>query len=121
VIEAVTTDTPSPVLNRCATPTTPPALVSPASLAEIALTVAGRPRDWLSLVRYQTGQRWYKRLAWDEVHELWVLSWLPGQGTGFHDHGSSAGAFAVASGWLVEQAAPGGCRSRRGERCHPEQ
>jgi hypothetical protein len=107
VIEVVTIDTPSPILSRCATPTTPPTLLSPASLAEIALTVARRPREWLSLVRYQTGQRWYRRLAWDEGHELWLLSWLPGQRTGFHDHGRSAGAFAVASGWLVEQAAPG--------------
>jgi hypothetical protein len=31
-----------------------------------------------------------------------VISWLPGQGTGFHDHGGSAGAFAVVWGTLLE-------------------
>lgn len=34
---------------------------------------------------------------------MWVISWLPGQGTGFHDHGESAGAFAVAFGSLEER------------------
>jgi hypothetical protein len=29
------------------------------------------------------------------------LSWLPGQATGFHDHGGSAGAFAVVWGTLL--------------------
>jgi hypothetical membrane protein len=35
-------------------------------------------------------------------HEVWVISWLPGQATGFHDHGGSAGAFAVVWGTLME-------------------
>jgi rhodanese-related sulfurtransferase len=35
-------------------------------------------------------------------HDIWVISWLPGQSTGFHDHGESAGAFVVATGTLEE-------------------
>jgi predicted metal-dependent enzyme (double-stranded beta helix superfamily) len=31
-----------------------------------------------------------------------VLTWLPGQSTGLHDHGGSAGAFAVLEGTLDE-------------------
>jgi rhodanese-related sulfurtransferase len=31
-----------------------------------------------------------------------LISWLPGQGTGFHDHGGSSGAFAVVLGTLEE-------------------
>jgi rhodanese-related sulfurtransferase len=31
-----------------------------------------------------------------------VISWLPGQSTGFHDHGESSGAFVVATGILEE-------------------
>jgi len=31
-----------------------------------------------------------------------LLSWLPGQRTGIHDHGGSAGVFAVADGSLRE-------------------
>jgi len=35
-----------------------------------------------------------------------VISWLPGQSTGFHDHGESAGAFVVATG-VLEEHRPG--------------
>jgi rhodanese-related sulfurtransferase len=38
------------------------------------------------------GERWYER---SDTHEVWAISRMPGQGTGFHDHGGSAGAFAV--------------------------
>ena len=82
--------------------------VSPAQLAQITLRIAEHPGQWLSLVRYDPVRRWYQRLARDEDHEIWLLSWLPGQHTGFHDHGTSAGAFAVARGFLVERAASGG-------------
>ena len=34
--------------------------------------------------------------------EVWLISWLPGQSTGFHDHGGSAGAFGVVWGALDE-------------------
>jgi Cysteine dioxygenase type I len=37
-----------------------------------------------------------------------VISWLPGQATGFHDHGGSAGAFAVVWGTLMERRVAGG-------------
>jgi hypothetical protein len=82
--------------------------VSPARLAQITLRIAEHPGKWLSLVRYDPVRRWYQRLARDEEHEIWLLSWLPGQHTGFHDHGTSAGAFAVAHGLLSERAASGG-------------
>ena len=38
--------------------------------------------------------------------EVWLISWLPGQSTGFHDHGVSAGAFGVVWGELDESVAP---------------
>lgn len=34
---------------------------------------------------------------------MWLLSWLPGQGTPLHDHGASAGAFLVVRGALTER------------------
>jgi predicted metal-dependent enzyme (double-stranded beta helix superfamily) len=37
---------------------------------------------------------------------VWLISWLPGQSTGFHDHGSSAGAFGVVWGALDECVVP---------------
>jgi predicted metal-dependent enzyme (double-stranded beta helix superfamily) len=38
-----------------------------------------------------------------EQREVWLLSWLPGQGTDLHDHGPASGAFAVAAGTLTER------------------
>jgi predicted metal-dependent enzyme (double-stranded beta helix superfamily) len=82
--------------------------VGPAQLARITSGIAGAPGQWLSLVRYDTSKRWYRRILLNEQYEVWLLSWLPGQQTGFHDHGPSAGAFAVVLGRLRERAAPSG-------------
>jgi hypothetical protein len=39
--------------------------------------------------------------------QAWLLTWLPGQQTGWHDHGGSAGAFLVVSGLLREDTVAG--------------
>src|SRR5215475_4313259 len=89
--------------------TAPPAVpVRAALLGEIALAIAAQPGQWASLVRYTAERRWYRRLTLDEVHEVWLLSWLPGQCTGFHDHAASAGAFTVIRGALRERTATAG-------------
>ncbi len=92
------------------------ALVSPAGLAEIVCAIAGRPDRWLDLLRFEADDRWYVRLERSEGHEVWLLTWLPGQQTGFHDHGESAGAFAVASGCLTEEAAATGQAAAAGRK-----
>ncbi|MGH3376872.1 MAG: cysteine dioxygenase [Actinoallomurus sp.] len=79
-------------------------------LAEIARSVADRPEDWLHRVRLSADGRWYERLRHDADHEVWLISWLPGQATGFHDHGESEGAFTVVLGSLEERE-PGGART----------
>lgn len=81
------------------------ARISPAGLAWIVRHTAKRQELWRDLVKFEAAERWYLRLSRDDAHEVWLLSWLPGQQTGFHDHGASAGAFAVASGRLTERAA----------------
>ncbi|TQS43589.1 cysteine dioxygenase [Cryptosporangium phraense] len=64
--------------------------------------------DWASIVRYDVDQRWYGRLEVPELPvEAWLLSWWPGQRTGLHDHGGSAGAFAVVRGRLREDTPAG--------------
>ncbi len=82
-----------------------PAALSPRQLAEQVRLVAATPRDWMSRVRLSPDERWYERTHADEHYEVWLISWLPGQGTGFHDHGGSAGAFGVVWGALEEHQA----------------
>lgn len=84
-------------------------------LAEIARTLADRPQEWVHRVRLNADGRWYERLHADDDHEVWLISWLPGQATGFHDHGDSRGAFAVALGSLDEHQEHGARTVRAGE------
>jgi rhodanese-related sulfurtransferase/mannose-6-phosphate isomerase-like protein (cupin superfamily) len=74
---------------------------TPQELAAIVLRFASSD-GWMERVRLCTGSRWYERLYHDQNHDIWVISWLPGQSTGFHDHGESSGAFLVATGTLEE-------------------
>jgi quercetin dioxygenase-like cupin family protein len=79
-------------------------------LAEIAKSLADRPEQWLHRVRLSADGRWYERLHHDDDHEVWLISWLPGQATGYHDHGESEGAFTVVLGSLEERE-PGETRT----------
>jgi predicted metal-dependent enzyme (double-stranded beta helix superfamily) len=81
------------------------AAISPGGLARIVRQTVERPELWRPLVRFEADERWYARISSGDEHEVWLLTWLPGQQTGFHDHGESRGAFTVASGCLTEQAA----------------
>ncbi|HEU5416916.1 MAG TPA: hypothetical protein VFV41_04445 [Streptosporangiaceae bacterium] len=91
--------------------------VSPARLGQIVRAIAARPGQWRPAVRFRAGHRWYGRLGPPDpeaAYEVWLLSWLPGQQTGFHDHGGAAGAFAIADGELQERAARAGRSQVRG-------
>src|SRR5215813_6895132 len=82
-------------------------LLGARQLADLVRRLAANPADWLGRVRLNPQGRWYERIHLDDTHEVWVISWLPGQGTGFHDHGGSAGAFAVVWGTLTERRVVG--------------
>ena len=82
--------------------------VGDVRLGRLVLDLAASPQRWLHLVEYDPARRWYQRLLREEDREVWLLSWLPGQRTGFHDHGRSAGAFTVVQGCLRERTAPRG-------------
>lgn len=69
---------------------------------EVAEAFARRPDDWPLAPRFDPAGRWYHRLAVGDGYEVWLLTWLPGQGTDLHDHGGSSGAFTVVSGHLTE-------------------
>jgi predicted metal-dependent enzyme (double-stranded beta helix superfamily) len=72
--------------------------------------------QWLDRVMFSADERWFSRLDLTQDYEIWLLSWLPGQHTGLHDHGEAAGAFAVAQGELLETLAKPGSRQLRRRR-----
>jgi rhodanese-related sulfurtransferase/mannose-6-phosphate isomerase-like protein (cupin superfamily) len=78
---------------------------TPDELANIVSLFASSD-GWLDRVQLRAEHRWYERLYHGRDHDIWVISWMPGQSTGFHDHGASSGAFVVAIG-ILEEHRPG--------------
>jgi Cysteine dioxygenase type I len=79
-------------------------LWTPSELAALTGRVAGELGGQLhAILRFDTDQRWWARLALTDGVELWLLSWLPGQHTEPHDHAGAAGAFTVLRGELFEE------------------
>ena len=76
---------------------------TPRELRDLTATVAAElTTPLLDALHYGHSRRWWARLALTGGVEVWLLSWLPGQGTGPHDHGGAAGAFTVLLGELSE-------------------
>src|SRR4051795_13346211 len=73
----------------------------------LAARYAATPEDWPVAPRFNPVDRWYHRIAIADDHEVWLLTWLPGQSTDLHDHGGSSGAFTVLTGTLTEDTASG--------------
>ena len=75
-------------------------------LAAEVRRLTATPAEWVARVRLDPEGRWYERIIAGDGYEVWLISWLPGQSTGFHDHGGSAGAFGVVWGALDECVVP---------------
>jgi hypothetical protein len=73
------------------------------TLSGIVDTIILRPDIWEPLATRPEGERVARLLTRDEQIEVWVISWADGHDTGFHDHGGSTAAVAVARGELVEE------------------
>jgi predicted metal-dependent enzyme (double-stranded beta helix superfamily) len=71
-------------------------------LVAVAQGIARRPELWQPLTHSDTEQRRYELVYEDDRMDAWVLSWMPGQGTGFHDHYISGVGLCVAAGSVVE-------------------
>ena len=84
-----------------------------AELRETLLAFAARPESWRPLVRHDPGERTYVLLHRDERMELYVVCWMPGHDTGFHDHDGACGAVAVAEGKIREERPFWRCAPRR--------
>jgi hypothetical protein len=80
-----------------------PDMARPGGPASLAMTLAADPTRWRPLVDYRADTRWCRLLERTAQHEVWLLSWLSGQGTDLHDYGPASGAFAIAAGTLTER------------------
>ena len=72
------------------------------ALSALTRSIAARPELWRPLVRFQESGRWWTRLDGPPDVDVWLLTWLPSQGTELHDHGASSAAFTVVAGTLTE-------------------
>ena len=77
-------------------------VIPPKQLAAEVRRLTSAPAEWVTRVRLDPEGRWYEQIRVDDCLELWLISWLPGQSTGFHDHGGANGAFGVVWGHLDE-------------------
>ncbi|WP_156726896.1 cysteine dioxygenase [Streptomyces apocyni] len=75
-----------------------------ADFVGLARSIAADRSQWEHLVEYDATSRWYHRLRTGPGYEVWLLSWVPGQGSGRHDHGQSSGVLTVLDGRLTERA-----------------
>ena len=98
------------------------ATVRRTGAAGLAAALAAAAPRWRHLVEYRPESRWTRLLPAAEAADVldpalhadladaqvWLLSWLPEQGTPLHDHGTSAGAFSVVQGTLTERVVAAG-------------
>ncbi len=77
--------------------------VDPGHLTEFARFYADEVRAGAyPFVDFDENERWHQRIYRDKRIDIWLISWLPTQGTELHDHGGSSGAFTVLTGALTE-------------------
>ena len=72
-------------------------------LRELALAIAERPELWQHLITHDPEQRTYSRVLHNDAVEVYLICWMEGHDTGFHDHDVSRGAVAVVEGEIIEE------------------
>jgi predicted metal-dependent enzyme (double-stranded beta helix superfamily) len=77
--------------------------LSREELERFARDLGSRPQLWRTLAVHAAAERQYHELLRDEHLSAWVICWMDGHDTGFHDHDLSAGAVAVVAGRVREQ------------------
>jgi quercetin dioxygenase-like cupin family protein len=77
--------------------------VSALDLRETLAAWAARKERWAPLTRHDPDERTYTLLHRDDEVELYVVCWMSGHDTGFHDHDESAAAITVLEGALSEE------------------
>src|SRR5215510_8308954 len=86
-----------------------PGVLSVSGLEELVARLAERPDLWRPLVVVDHDHRRYELLYEDDRVDIWVLSWMPGQRTGFHDHDLSGVGLVCVQGELDEDSLAFAC------------
>ena len=79
--------------------------MSSLSVADLRATLerwAAAEHVWTPAIRHDPAERVYALLHRDRDVEVYLVCWMPGHDTGFHDHDRSAAAIAVVTGSVVE-------------------
>ncbi len=73
----------------------------PAMLA-LASELVRNESLWRRFARHDADMRFYQQLYRDPNVDVWLICWINGQSTGYHDHDRSSGAVCVCEGDLLE-------------------
>jgi predicted metal-dependent enzyme (double-stranded beta helix superfamily) len=88
--------------DRCAALLTREGTYDAEQLEALVCELAGHRDLWEPLIVIDRGHRRYELLYDDDRIDIWVLSWMPGQRTGFHDHDISDVGLVCVQGALDE-------------------
>jgi predicted metal-dependent enzyme (double-stranded beta helix superfamily) len=72
------------------------------TMARLAVRLVEEESLWRRYARHDEQTRFYQQLYRDPNLDIWLICWVDGQSTGYHDHDRSSGAVCVADGTLYE-------------------
>jgi predicted metal-dependent enzyme (double-stranded beta helix superfamily) len=76
--------------------------LTPTELLGVAHGLAVQQNLWHPHVRHDPLQRTYHEVARTDRYSAWLICWMPGHDTGFHDHDGSGGTALVLRGQVTE-------------------
>ena len=71
-------------------------------LVRLSAEIAAHEELWRPLVTADPTRRRYRLLYEDDRVDSWLIMWMPGQGTGFHDHAISGVGLVGVEGAVTE-------------------
>ena len=72
-------------------------------LVRLSAEIAAHEELWRPLVVADPDRRRYRLLYEDDRVDSWLIMWMPGQGTGFHDHAISGVGLVGVDGAVTEK------------------
>ncbi len=72
------------------------------AMAQLAADIVQEEQLWSPFACHDEETRFYRQLYRDPNVDVWLICWVDGQSTGYHDHDRSSGAVCVCAGALLE-------------------